>query len=231
MPLCEGIAVIVVVLCFVLSLVIPFIISYRKQIFIIETIGKSKVIFKFGDLFDEEYIVITTNRYYDINPTGEYVSEDSILGMFVQKFCSNNIVEIEKSLKAQLRRDENNDIIPAQYGEYIKREISGKMVYFLVFTDRNKCEQPKDFYTQTVQGFFNKVVNENHGKAICIPLLGGNNNLSDSGFSDMEMALRSMLAMINNFEIINQRSELKLKLVALPEQRSELIDVLSSYAK
>jgi len=231
MPICECIAKSVVVLCFVLSFIIPFIVSYRKQVFTIKTIGKSKVSFKFGDLYNEEYIVITTNRYYDIDPTGEYVSDDSILGKFVQKFCSDNIAELEESLKAQLRRDEDNNIIPAQYGEYIKKEIRDKVVYFLVFTDRKKSDQPKDFYIQAVQGFFDRIVNENHGKTICIPLLGGNNNLSDSGFSNIEMSFRSLLAMINIFEIINQRSELKLNIVALPEQRPELIGVVSSYSK
>ena len=37
--------------------------------------------------------------------------------------------------------------------------------------------------------------------------------------------------MINNFGIVNQRSELKLKIIALPEERSELINVVSSYNK
>lgn len=231
MPICECIAVIIVILCFVLPFIIPFIASYRKQVFGIKTVGKSKVSFKFGDLFNEEYIVITTNRYYDINPTGEYVSDSSILGLFVQKFCSNSIIELEESLKAHLRRDRDGNIIPAQYGEYIKKEINGKMIYFLVFTDRNKSDQPKDFYTQAVQGFFNRIVNENHGKTICIPILGGNNNLSDSGFSNIGIAFRGLLAMISSFEIVNQRSELKLEIIAPPKQRSELIDVVSSYDK
>ena len=230
-PICDCMAIIFVILCFVLPFIIPLVISYHKQKFTIKTIGKSKVNFEFGDLLNEGYIVITTNRYYDINPTGEYISDDSILGKFVQKFCSNNVVEVEESLKAHLRRDAENNIIPAQYGEYIKKEIVDKTVYFLVFTDRNKNDQPKDFYIQAVQGFLNRIVNDNHGKTICIPLLGGNNNLSDSGFSDNVMSFISLIAMINNFGIVNQRSELKLKIIALPEERSELINVVSSYNK
>ena len=230
-PICDCIAIFAVILCFVLPFIIPFLASYHKQKFTIKTMGKSKVSFEFGDLLNEDYIVITTNRYYDINPAGEYISDGSIVGMFVQKFCSNNVVELEESLKAQLRRDENNNIIPASYGEYIAKEIGGKTVYFLVFTDRNKNDQPKDFYIQTVQGFFHRIVNENHGKTICVPLLGGNNNISDSGFSDNSMSFISLMVMINNFEIVNQRSTLKLKIVALPKERSDLIDVVSSYTK
>lgn len=230
-PICKIIALIIVILCFTLPFIIPFIESYIKRVFIIETIGKSNVSFEFEDLFNEDFIVITTNRYYDINPTGEYVSEDSVLGRFVNKFCCNNIVNLENSLKAQLERDEEGNIIPAQYGDYIKKEISGKTVYFLVFTDRFKSEQPDDFYIQSIQRFFKGLANENHGKIVCFPLLGDNNNLSDSGFINSEISFRSFLAMVNNFSIVNQRSELKIKIVALPEKRSELIDIVSSYSK
>lgn len=229
-PICNQLAIIIVIFCFVLPFLIPLIASYLTKEFTIKTIGNAKVSTFFGDLNDEDYVVITTNRYYDINPTGEYISEDSLLGMFVQKFC-NNISELEESLKAHLERDANNNIIPAQYGEYVKKEISGKTVYFLAFTDRNKCDQPADFYIQAVQGFFNRIVNENHGKTIYIPLLGDNNNLSDSGFSNSEISFRNLVAMINYFEIVNQRSELKLKIVILPQKRSELINVVSSYSK
>ena len=123
----------------------------------------------------------------------------------------------------------DNNILPAQYGEYVKENVNGKTVYFLVFTDRNKSNQPAGFYIQAVQGFFNRIVNENHGKIICMPLLGDNNNLSDSGFSNSETSFRNLVAMINNFEIMNQRSELKLKIVILPQKRSELKNVVSSY--
>lgn len=230
-PICKNIAIMAVILCFVFPFLFPFCGSYFKKNFKINTLGKSKISLTFDDLFNEDYIVITTNRYYDINPTGEYVSEDSILGMFVNKFCRNNVVELEESLKAHLVRDRQNNIIPAQYGEYIKKEISGKTVYFLVFTDRKKSDQPKDFYIQAVQGFLNRISNENHGKNVCIPLLGDNNNLSDSGFLNSAMSFRSILAMINNFEIVNQRSELRLKIVVLPEKRSELINLVLFYSK
>ena len=75
------------------------------------------------------------------------------------------------------------------------------------------------------------MADENHGKTISIPLFGDNNNLSDSGFSNSEMSFKSLMAMVNNFEIVNQRSELKVRIVALQKKRSELINVLSSYTK
>lgn len=231
LPICKNIAVIVVILCFALPFLFPFLGSFSKKNFIIKTLGKSKISLAFDDLFNEDYIVITTNRYYDINPTGKYISEDSILGMFVNRFCRNNVVELEESLKGHLARDSQNNIKPAQYGEYIKKEISGKTVYFLVFTDRKKSDQPKDFYIQAVQGFLSRISNENHGKNVCVPLLGDNNSLSDSGFSSSAMSFRSLLAMINNFEIVNQRSELRLKIVVLPEKRSELINLVLFYSK
>ena len=105
------------------------------------------------------------------------------------------------------------------------------IVYFLAFTDRVKSQQPEDFYIKTTQKFFRTICDENHGKRICLPLIGDNNNISDSGFTSSEVCFQSLIAMINNFEIVNQRSELKLKIVALPEKRSELIYVVSQYSK
>ena len=55
--------------------------------------------------------------------------------------------------------------------------------------------------------------------------------LCDSGFSDSEISLRSFMSMINDFEITNQRSTLKIKIVALPEKRAKLINVIKNYAK
>lgn len=230
-PLCKCMAIIVIIFCFASAFVIPFIGSFVKNNFKIKTVGKSNITFTFGNLFDEECFVVTTNRYFDVNPTGEYIAEGSLVGKFVNKYFHDNITELEEMIKEKLSKDENNNIMPSEYGESIKVLFNGKIVYFLAFTDRNKTDQPEDFYIQTVQTFLKKIVDENHGKTIGIPLLGDNNNLSDSGFSNSEMSFRSLMAMINNFEIVNQRSELKLKIVALPKKRSELIEVVTSYSK
>lgn len=231
LPLCDALNIIMVVVCLILPFVIPLIQSCVKKHFEIKTLGKSEVEFEFNDLFDEDYIVITTNRFFDIDPSNGYISEDSLIGKFVKKKCENNVHEIEEELKSHLEKDSNDNIIPANYGEYIKKVINGQTVYFLVFTDRRKSDQPKDFYVKTVQGFLDKISDENHGKTICVPLLGSNNNLSDTGFTDNEMSLVSLIVMINNFEISNQRSKLKLKIMALPEMRNKLIGIISKYCK
>lgn len=230
-PICRSMALVVIISCFALAFIIPFIGSFFKNNFKMKTVGKSSITFAFGDLFDEECFVVTTNRYFDVNPTGEYIAADSLLGKFVNKYFHDNVAELEEMIKGKVPKDANDNIVPSEYGESIKLLINGQIVYLLAFTDRNKSDQPEDFYIRTVQKFLKMVVNENHGKTIGVPLLGDNNNLSDSGFSDSEMSFGSLMAMINNFEIINQRSELKLKIVALPEKRSELIEVVSSYSK
>jgi hypothetical protein len=183
----------------------------------------------FGDLFKEECVVITTNNYFDISPTGEYISRESLIGSFVTEFCSNNITELEHELKSNLQHDSSNQIIPAEYGNYIKKTIAGKIVYFLVFTDRQKTNQPDDFYIRTLQTFFKSLVNENHGKTIALPLLGNNNNLSNSGFTNSETSFVNLMTMINCFEITNQRSELKLKIVAQPNERANLIKAITLF--
>lgn len=231
-PLCRIMAIIIVACCFVLAFIIPFIASFIKRTFKIKTIGKSNVTFGFGNLFDEECFVVTTNRYFDVNPTGEYIATNSLLAEFVRRFFPKNVTQLEKKIKEKLLKDEDENIVlPCEYGYSVKIQHKEKLIYFLAFTDRKKSDQPEDFYVQTLQTFLKNVADENHGKTICVPLFGNNNNLSDSGFSNSEISFKSLMAMINNFEIVNQRSELKLKIVALPEERSDLIEVVSSYAK
>lgn len=231
-PLCRCMAIIVIAFCFAFAFIIPFVIAFVKRNFKIRTMNKSNISFRFGDLFDEECFVVTTNRYFDVNPTGDYIAENSLLAEFVRKFFPNNVTQLEQMIKEKLPKDEDNNIIlPSDYGASVKIQYSGKLIYFLAFTDRYKSNQPEDFYVQAVQSFLKKMADENHGKTISIPLFGDNNNLSDSGFTNSEMSFKSLMAMVNNFEIVNQRSELKVRIVALPKKRSELINVLSSYTK
>lgn len=231
-PLCRCMAIIVIAFCFAFAFIIPFVTALVKRNFKIKTMNKSNISFRFGDLFDEECFVVTTNRYFDVNPTGDYIAENSLLAEFVRKFFPNNVTQLEQMIKEKLPKDEDNNIIlPSDYGASVKIQYSGKLIYFLAFTDRYKSNQPEDFYVQAVQSFLKKMADENHGKTISIPLFGDNNNLSDSGFSNSEMSFKSLMAMVNNFEIVNQRSELKVRIVALQKKRSELINVLSSYSK
>ncbi len=231
-PIGNKIRIILAILSIILSFIFPLVSSMLKKSFNISTtLGNTNLRLQFGTLFDEEYIVITTTRYYDINPKGGFASENSVAGIFVNKFCKHNARKLEQELQSHLGRDNDNNLLPAEYGDYIKKEIEGKTIYFLVFTDRLKTDQPADFYTETLGNFLNKIINENHGKAIAMPLIGDNNNLSDSGFTSSEMTFKSLIAMINHFEISHQRSQLKLTIVALPEKRSELIGVISEYSK
>ena len=218
-PLCRCMAIIVIAFCFAFAFIIPFVTALVKRNFKIKTMISSNISFRFGDLFDEECFVVTTNRYFDVNPTGDYIAENSLLAEFVRKFFPNNVTQLEQMIKEKLPKDEDNNIIlPSDYGASVKIQYSGKLIYFLAFTDRYKSNQPEDFYVQAVQSFLKKMADENHGKTISIPLFGDNNNLSDSGFSNSEMSFKSLMAMVNNFEIVNQRSELKVRIVALQKK-------------
>lgn len=230
-PVCTPIAISIVIACFILPLIIPLIVSYIKNEFRIKTIGHSRVTVAFGDLFDEECFVITTNRNFDINPDGKYVAENSVLGLFVQRFFPNDIDELEKLISSQLSLNENGDIIPEKYGKTINVSIHNKLVYFMAFTDREKSKQPNDFYLKSMRAFLKELSKANHGKIISIPLIGNNNNLSDTGFHSSEMTFESLITMINEFEIENPKSELKLKIVVLPENRADIIKSIALHTR
>lgn len=231
-PIEKCIAIVVIISCYILALIIPLLESIFRCNFELKTIGKSNISFAFGDLFNEKCFVITTNRYFDVEPTGEYIAEGSLLGIFVNKYFPDNVAQLETLISEEISKIQgSNNVAPFDYGTFVKIKYGGKIIYLVVFTDRTKTNQPDDFYEKTIQTFLTKIVNENHGETIAVPLFGDNNNLSDSGFTNSEMAFTSLMAMINNFEIRNQRSEIKIRIVALPEKRAELIKVIQSYSK
>jgi hypothetical protein len=232
-PLNKCLAVWVIMFCIVFSFLIPLGCAKFKRKFKLKTIGKSDLMFEFADLFDEDCFVVTTTRYFDVNPyngADSYTASDSLVAKFVDRFFPNDIEHLESLIKEQLQNKFNNNI-PVDYGESIKIYHEHKIIYFLAFTDRLKSQQPEDFYIKTMQKFLKTICDENHGKRVCFPLIGDNNNISDSGFINSEISFKSLIAMINNFEIVNNRSRLKLKIVALPEKRTDLINVVSLYSK
>lgn len=228
----RGILIGIVVAVLLLAFLVPLLESCCRRKFNLKTIGKSKVSLEFSDLFREECFVLTTNRYFDIDPTGKYIAENSLLGKFVSKYFSDNILELETLIKAELEKIK----CPSKDGKYdygtcIKIKVDNKIIYFLAFTDRYKSDQPINFYQKTIQCFLEKMVDENHGKTIAVPLFGENNDLSNSGFPDPESSFVGLISMINIFGISNQKSTLKIKVVALSETRKDLISTIGSYSK
>lgn len=217
----------IVIACFVLAFLIPLIIAMVRRNFKLNTVGKSEISFEFGDLFEENCFVITTNRYFDVSPTGEWIAPDSLLGTYVNKYFLNDTKRLETLISNEI----GNGITPHEYGKTIKIRHDGKIVYLLAFTDRKKTKQPQDFYEKSLQGFFETIVNENHGETIAVPLIGDNNILSDSGFKRSSTTFKCLIAMINSFDTRHQRSGIKLKIVALPKKRAELINVVHTYSK
>mgnify|MGYP000973834698 CR=1 FL=1 len=221
------IARLAVIVGFALAFVIPLIIAMIRRNFKIKTVGKSNITFEFGDLFEEKYFVITTNRYFDVDSTGEWIAPDSLLGKYINKYFLNDIGRLESLIYEEI----GSSSAPYDYGKTIKIQHDDRIVYLLAFTDRKKTKQPKDFYEKSLQGLFEYIVNENHGETIAIPLIGDNNNLSDSGFDNSTMTFKCLMTMINSFETRHQRSGIKLKIVALPKKRAEIINVVHSYSQ
>ena len=229
-PLNRLWAILIVVTCVTLAFIIPFVISIIKRDFSIKTVGNSKVTVHFGDIFEEECFVITTNRYFDVDSSEEHISEASLLGLFVDKFYHNNIAELKNVIREKITIDAEGHIKPVPYGKTVFFQKDEKIIYLMAFTDRKKSAQPKDFYLKAVKGLLKELSEANHGKTIAIPLLGENNNLSNTGFSNCEVAFESLVSMINSFGIANPQAELRLKIVILPNKKTELIKVISNYA-
>jgi len=217
--------------CVLLSFLIPFLSSLGKKSYNIKTIGNSKVSVEFGDLFDEDCFVVTTTRNFDVDPTGEFISETSLLGAFVHKFYRENVADLENEIRQKLQLDHNSSIKPMNFGDSVSITNDNKLVYLMAFTDREKKKQPKDFYLKSIRKLLDTVSQANHGKTIAFPLFGDNNNLSNTGFSSSEIAFESLISMINEFGIENPTYTLKIKIVILPSKRSDVIKTIAYYSK
>lgn len=229
LPIEFKLAIIFVLLSLLLSFIIPLVISIKKKEFNIKVIGSSKVSIKFGDIFDEDCFLITTNRYFDVDVNGELVSESSLLGLFIKKYYESKTEDLKGLIDQKLVS--KGIKCPTQYGTTILINNNKKWIYLMAFTDRKKTAQTKDFYIKSIKGFLKEIINANHGKVIALPLLGDNNNLSNSGFLDSGMALDSLIALINEFGIENPTCELKLRIVILPKKRASVISSVMRYAK
>lgn len=229
----KWLAITIIVCCYTLAFLIPFVSSFLKKEFHIKTIGNSDVTVQFGDIFDEKCFMVTTNRHFDVDPNEGFIADSSLLGAFVNKFYPNNIGELKQTIRNNngITLDGNNNINTVPYGKTILFQKNGKIIYLMAFTDRKKSKQPKDFYVKAVNGFLKEISEANHGKTIAICLLGDNNNLSNTGFASSEIAFKSLISMIDNFGIQNLQATLKLKIVILPDKRAELIEVISRYSK
>lgn len=228
-PLCKVLALIVIGGCVLGALIFPLLVSFIKKDFTLKVIGNSKVTVHFGDLFEDECFLVTSNRFFDVDAEEGYISKTSLLGLFVERFYDNNIDKLKQFIKDNLELDDDLKIKKSPYGKTIGFRDAGKYIYIMAFTDRKKTDQPKDFYYKAVKGFLNEITNANHGMTIAIPLIGDDNTLSNSGFSDSMMTFEGLISVINSWGIENPRVGLKLKIVILPKKRSELIAAISKH--
>ena len=223
--------IVIVAMCFLSAFIIPFLGSFIKKEYSIATIGKASISLRFGSILDQECFVITTNRNFDVTPDDHYISRMSLLATFVDTYYPNNLSSLINEITSQLGTNTDGTIKRQQYGKTIQINKESKIIYLMAFTDRQKSDQPDDFYIKAIRGFLKEVSNSNHGRTICVPLFGSNNSLSDSGFENDSVAFESIVTMIKLFEIENQRSELKIQIVVLPEKRADIIDTIAKLAK
>lgn len=221
----------IVALCFLTAFIMPLLNSIFKKEYKIATIGKSSISLRFGSIFDQDCFVVTTNRNFDVTPDDQYISRTSLLAKFVDAFYPNSLSSLMNEISSQLGTNNEGAIKRQQYGKTIQINHGSKIIYLMAFTDRDKKKQPDDFYITAIRGFLKEISNANHGRTISIPLFGSNNSLSNSGFENNSVALESIVTMIKLFEIENQRSELKIQIVVLPETRAEIIDTIAKVSK
>ena len=149
----------IVSFCFILAFIIPFVGSFVKTEYSIATIGKSNISLRFGSIFEQECFAVTTNRNFDVIPDETYISSTSLLAKFVNAFYPNDISSLINEIASKLETNNDGTIKRQQYGKTIQINKDSKIVYLMAFTDRDKNNQPDDFYIKAIRGFLKEISN------------------------------------------------------------------------
>jgi len=171
-------------LTFLVLIVIYLIIWYRANTLtnINIDIDGSRVIIKCGDLFSEEGLkAISFNEYFDTIVDDKIISSKSLNGIFIKRFFSNNINELNDYL---IRNSDSSDIIGdgfvrIQGGKNIKFKLSTIIVYndflltaFAKFDQYDKATLTMPEYIEFLINFWDRVNRVYAQKNVSVPIFG-----------------------------------------------------------
>lgn len=169
--------------------------NFRKRISL--KINNSEVEVKFGYIFSEEadLKVIAFNEYFDTLVDDKIIAKNSLNGVFVDKFFSGKIDELDRIIS------NDTHLLEATIDENVSRSFGKKTKYklgticavndYLItalthFDDNNKAYLEINDYINCLLNFWNEVDRVYAGRTIALPLLGsgitrfkGYENISD----------------------------------------------------
>ncbi|WP_063650825.1 macro domain-containing protein [Aliivibrio fischeri] len=181
----------------VLSFFISWFITREKKKITIDFTDRVKVNIEYGDLFKQPgVIVIPVNEYFDVIVDDEIISRNTLHGVFVEKFFSDDICYLKEEVDKKLSEYEgvvtnrdcgNNTKYPL--GTTIKIQKDDQVFFLIAFThfnEKNRANTTNLEYQETIIKLIDYIENNSNGYRINIPLIG-------SGHSGVKAKKQSLL--------------------------------------
>jgi len=221
---------------FFLCLLYTVIASRTKKNIKLKVSAKVNLEVKFGDLFEQKgIIVIPFNEYFDVVVDDEIISKNTLNGVFINKYFSNDSNCLLSKINQQLERHcevskVNSDRGKGNTKKYplgttIRIEKDDK-IFFLValtrFDERNRAQITNLEYQEVVIKLIDFIENNSNGYKVNLPLIGaGHSGVNATKQSLLEFLIFSLkikdkLTLINGINIILDKkthSEIKLKFI------------------
>jgi len=165
----------------------------------------TKIIIKFGDLFDQDGIIsMATDEVFDSSFENDIVSKKGVLGQFILKFYDGNDQEYEKDISdyflsnqpkkkpKKINRTLGKDL-KYTLGTTIKLERKGKKFYNFALTRVNTNNAKvsadiTDLWTALIE-FWKFVQINGNDEVISIPLVG-------TGYADINLPVQQIVDII-----------------------------------
>ena len=188
---------------FIISLI--FIFPKKKVEFGLKNTN-TKVIIKFGNLFEEKgYKVISVNNFFD-SKVGKPVSPNSLHGIFITKVLEGEAEIFKSAVKTQLKDKESVGVNEKNCGEKTKYNIGDTIViekektkYFcfsMTESDKNCVSSSSpDIMLKALNGLWSKVLNEANGHDVVMPLVG--DGLSRIGLPKSQLLQLILISLLN----------------------------------
>jgi hypothetical protein len=206
---------------FALSILYGFSTIRKKKIIKIDLSERVKVKVYYGDLFEcSDIIIIPVNEYFDTLVDNVVISENTIHGIFINKYFSNDERTLKKlilkglgnaeSISKNIKRNKGNKK-KYSLGTVSIVERDKKVFYLVAFTrfnENNRAEVKNSEYQRVLSDMFAFIEQNSQGRAVNIPLLGGGHsgvNLTKQNLLDFlifSIKINDRMTLINGLNII-----------------------------
>lgn len=144
-------------------------------------IGKTKVLIKQGDIFEEDGLkVIAANEYFDTRVGDNLIDPKSLYGIYLRQYCKNSIADLDQAMidnlsSSTLLTDEMREKgkkIQYRLGTVFNDQKGFLLVAYAKFDDNNRAFLSPNDAMSCYMNMWNEIDKYRGNESICLPVLG-----------------------------------------------------------